>query len=186
MKQYAKYFLLASILFAVLVFAFIGYNYLADRYLPEEAPVSDSSEEKAETADDFTVLDINGNEVKLSDNFGKPIVVNFWATWCGPCKSELPAFENIYKENKDDVVFMMVNLTDGYRETTDTVKDFISQGGYTFPVYFDTSYDAADAYRVNSIPMSLFIDKNGNLVKKQVGAMSESSLKQYINRITQN
>ena len=74
------------------------------------------------TAPDFTVLDANGKRIRLSDNFGKPIVINFWATWCPPCKRELPDFDKLCKEYGDKVVFMMVNLTDGRRDTVDGTK----------------------------------------------------------------
>ena len=92
---------------------------------------------KKNTAPDFTVLDKDGNTVRLSEKFGKPIVINFWATWCPPCKQELPDFDKLCKEYGDRVVFMMVNLTDGYRDTVDGTKRFVSGKGYTFPVYFD-------------------------------------------------
>ena len=74
---------------------------------------------KKNTAPDFTVLDKDGNTVRLSEKFGKPIVINFWATWCPPCKQELPDFDKLCKEYGDRIVFMMVNLTDGYRDTVD-------------------------------------------------------------------
>ena len=113
---------------------------------------------KKNTAPDFTVLDKDGNTVRLSEKFGKPIVINFWATWCPPCKQELPDFDKLCKEYGDRVVFMMVNLTDGYRDTVDGTKRFVSGKGYTFPVYFDTKDNAASAYNVSSIPQTTFID----------------------------
>lgn len=89
------------------------------------------------TAPDFPVLDADGNTVRLSDMFGKPVVINFWATWCPPCKRELPDFDRLCREYGDRVVFMMVNLTDGRRDTVDGTKKFVSEKGYTFPVYFE-------------------------------------------------
>ena len=132
---------------------------------------------------DFTVYTQEKTAVKLSDFYGKPIVVNFWATWCGPCKSELPAFEALYNEYKDEVNFLMVNLTDGAQETIPGVTDFITKNSYTFPVYFDTEMDAAITYGVYSIPATLFIDADGNIVASQLGAMSENTLKNYIESI---
>lgn len=135
------------------------------------------------TAPDFTVLDANGKKTRLSDNFGKPIVINFWATWCPPCKRELPDFDKLCTEYGDKVVFMMVNLTDGRRDTVDGTKKFISKNGYTFPVYFDTEYNGADAYNVSSIPQTTFIDANGNVYTTRIGAMNESVLRSYINAL---
>lgn len=165
-----------------------GYNYLSSRYQPEEpnrinsdtAVESGNSKENINQAPDFTVTDMDGNNVKLSDYFGKPIVINFWATWCGPCKSELPAFDKLHSENKGEIVFLMVNLTDGYRDTTKSVKKFVSDNGYDFPVYFDTEYSAANAYRVSSIPMTVFIDKSGAVADSHIRMMSETALDGYI------
>ena len=140
---------------------------------PEKKPLSMS-------IPDFTVYDVNGNEVKLSDFVGKPIVLNFFASWCGPCKSEMPDFEAAYKERGDEVQFLMINLTDGYYETVESASSFIEQSGYTFPVFYDTSSSAAIAYSVVSIPTTYFIDAEGNIVAKATGALSAKSLAEGI------
>lgn len=141
---------------------------------------------KKNTAPDFTVLDKDGNTVRLSDKFGKPVVINFWATWCPPCKQELPDFDKLCKEYGDRVVFMMVNLTDGYRDTVDGTKRFVSGKGYTFPVYFDTKDNAASAYNVSSIPQTTFIDAKGNIYTTRIGAMNEATLRIYLNALLWN
>ena len=141
---------------------------------------------KKNTAPDFTVLDKDGNTVRLSDKFGKPIVINFWATWCPPCKQELPDFDKLCKEYGDRIVFMMVNLTDGYRDTVDGTKRFVSGKGYTFPVYFDTKDNAASAYNVSSIPQTTFIDAKGNIYTTRIGAMNEATLRIYLNALLGN
>ena len=141
---------------------------------------------KKNTAPDFTVLDKDGNTVRLSDTFGKPVVINFWATWCPPCKQELPDFDKLCKEYGDRVVFMMVNLTDGYRDTVDGTKRFVSGKGYTFPVYFDTKDNAASAYNVSSIPQTTFIDANGNIYTTRIGAMNEATRRIYLNALLGN
>lgn len=144
---------------------------------------SEDSASNAIPALDFTVYTKDGSVVKLSDFYGKPIVVNFWATWCGPCKSELPAFEKLYNEYGENIAFLMVNLTDGAQETISGVTDFITKNNYTFPVYYDTELNAASTYGVYSIPATLFIDADGNIVASQLGAMSEQALKNYIETI---
>lgn len=141
---------------------------------------------KKNTAPDFTVLDKDGNTVRLSEKFGKPIVINFWATWCPPCKQELPDFDKLCKEYGDRLVFMMVNLTDGYRDTVDGTKRFVSGKGYTFPVYFDTKDNAASAYNVSSIPQTTFIDAKGNIYTTRIGAMNEATLRIYLNALLGN
>lgn len=142
----------------------------------------DSSEEggaadESMKAPDFTVQNAAEEEVKLSDFAGKPVIVNFWASWCGPCKSEMPYFQSMYETYGEDVVFMMVNLTGG-RETVDTALDYIQQAEYTFPVYFDTEQEAAYAYYVSSIPATYFIDAEGNLAAYGVGALQEENILQ--------
>jgi len=132
---------------------------------------------------DFKVLDIEGNTVKLSDFFGRPIILNFWATWCPPCKAELPDFNTAAAAHGDEVVFLMVNLTDGVRDTVNTVKEFVAANEYTFPVYFDTEYSAANAYRVSSIPTTYFINAEGAIIHSKVGIVSEDELSEMIRKL---
>ncbi len=135
-------------------------------------------------APDFVVYDANGKEVRLSDYIGKPIVLNFWASWCGPCQMEMPDFDEKYLELGADVVFLMVNMTDGARETVESASAFVSGKGYSFPVLFDTHYSAATAYSVYSLPTTYFIDAEGNIVSKYSGAISGDTLQKNIDKIT--
>lgn len=143
------------------------------------------TEEAQETtpAPDFTVLDYEGNEVKLSDFTGKPVVLNFWASWCSPCKSEMPDFEEIYQEYKNEIFFLMVNLTDGVQETMATAKAYVEGQGYSFPVYFDTKSEGAMAYGVYSIPTTFFIDANGDVIAYASGALSKDGVQKGIDMI---
>ena len=133
-------------------------------------------EEELNLAPDFTVYNKEGNPVRLSDMIGKPIVLNFWASWCGPCKMEMPDFEEAYREMGDDVVFMIVNLTDGQYETMVSAQSFINSMGYTFPVYFDLTEDAAYTYGIVSIPTTYFIGVRGDLVAYAQGALDYETL----------
>lgn len=151
----------------------------------EEAPAETeaSAQDEPPMAPDFTVLDADGQEVRLSDMQGTPVVLNFWASWCPPCKSEMPDFEEANKAYAGKVAFMMVNLTDGSRETVDTAKAYIEEQGYTFPVYFDTQQEAAVGYGVVSIPTTYFIDAQGGVVAYGQGALDQSALEQGIGMI---
>lgn len=134
-------------------------------------------------APDFTVYDIDGDAVSLSDFIGKPVIINFWASWCGPCKMEMPEFEEKYNELGNDIQFLMVNLTDGNRETRETAISYIEESGYTFPVYFDTDQDAAYTYGVYSIPSTYFIGADGSAVAMAHGAIDSSVLDRGISMI---
>lgn len=145
---------------------------------------AETGEEIDYSAPDFTVYDADGNAAKLSDFFGKPLVVNFWASWCGPCKSEMPYFDKAAAE-RDDVTILMVNLTDGQRDTVESVTKFAADEGYTFPLWFDTELSAANAYYVYSIPMTVFIAADGTLADYHTGAMSEEMLNAYLDLLVE-
>ena len=154
---------------------------------PTEIPGEESTE-PAEThptdppasiAPDFTMLDMDGNEVTLASFFGKPIVLNFWASWCGPCKMEMPEIQKFYDKYGQEIHFLLVSVDD----SLDAAKTFISDSGYTFPVYFDTTSVGAYTYGASSIPLTFFIDAQGNLTAYYMGAMSESILQQGVDMI---
>ncbi len=185
------------LLILILVFALllggasVLYSQLGENLAPEQLstnpPASLSQTEGATAAPnpvpDFTVYDLEGNAVKLSDYFGKPIVLNFWASWCGPCRSEMPHFEEKYLALKDDITFLMVNVTDNSRETVEVASNFIAESGYTFPVLYDTASNAAIAYGVTSLPTTYFIDAAGNGVAQAVGAIDADTLQRGIDMI---
>ena len=185
-----RIFLILALVFALLMGgAAVLYDRLSaevdsEQLAQQDAPTEENAGESEPVfAPDFTVYDIDGNEVHLSDYFGKPIVLNFWASWCGPCQMEMPHFQEKYEQWGDEVVFLMVNMTDGGRETISTASNFISRGGYTFPVFFDLHYDAATAYSVYYLPTTYFLDAQGNVVTYYSGALSAETLQQGIDMI---
>ncbi len=181
MNNKYKTIIYAAVFVIVMAAAVIAYGFLSGTSEENSRPLQ--TEENQVLASDFTVTDINGNAVNLSDFKGKPVFLNFWASWCGPCQSEMPGFNNLYEKYKDDVAFVMVNLTDGIRETVDTANQFIAESKYTFPVYFDTEQDAAIAYSVMSIPATYFIDSEGYIFYRRSGSLTEKAAEQYIEAI---
>ena len=192
--------ILVGSLALVLLIALGAYQYLTKDNTPNNlatlAPVAtdgtgdtagtgetEGTSPQAQLAPDFTVYDLDGNAHKLSDYRGKPVVLNFWASWCDPCKSEMPDFEKIYTQYGQDIHFLMVNLTDGLEETVASASGFIAEKGYTFPVYYDTDMDAAQAYGVYSVPVTYFIDAEGYLIAYGSGALTADILQQGIDMI---
>lgn len=142
---------------------------------PEDQPV-------IPLAPDFTVYDKDGNKVSLSSFFGKPIVLNFWASWCPPCRMEMPDFNEKYLELGDKVHFLMVNMTAG-RETKADAEKFINEQNFSFPVYFDIDQDAAMTYGAYSLPTTYFIGKNGEAIAQATGAIDADTLQRGIDMI---
>ena len=185
MKKKTTLIVLALALAVFLMGASVLYKTLTESIDADQLATEATEETEAELmqAPDFTVYDIDGNEVKLSDFFGKPIVVNFWASWCGPCKMEMPDFNEKYLEIGNEVTFLMVNMTDGSRETVDIASAFIAEQGYTFPVYYDTASSAASTYGVYSLPTTFFIDADGHAIAQATGAIDASTLQRGIDMI---
>lgn len=196
MKKFLGLIIGAAALVALIIAASVLYKDLGGKYRPDQlvtdapstantAADTTAPEEQADLAPDFTVTDWEGDEVKLSDFRGKPVVLNFWASWCPPCKSEMPDFDAAYKTHGGSVQFMMVNCTDGSSETVGTAKAFIESTDYTFPVFFDTSYEASMKYGTSSIPMTFFINADGELVTYARGMLDAESLERGIGMIAE-
>lgn len=149
----------------------------------DESVTSEDSEPEKISAPDFTVYDADGNAVQLTDYVGKPIVLNFWASWCGPCKMEMPDFNEKYLEKGDEINFLMVNMTTG-RETKEKAAELIKEKGYSFPVFYDTDEDAAMTYGVYSLPTTFFIDDEGYAVAQATGAIDGETLQRGIDMIS--
>ncbi len=192
MKNKKTFFIIALVFVlliggATVLYRQLGKNIAAEQLATQSTNQSDESAagetEQKIKAPDFTVYDLDGNEVHLSDFIGKSVVLNFWASWCSPCKMEMPDFNEKYLEIGEEVQFLIINMTDGSRETVETASAFIAEQGYSFPVFYDTDQDAAATYGVYSLPTTYFIDEEGNAIAQATGAIDEETLQQGIDMI---
>lgn len=207
--------IIAAVAFAVLLIgAGIAYNVLAGDEKPSisgrdvvtttEVPTDDTSANgnganaaegdgsgasdsaNATAAPEFTMADTEGQTLTLADFRGKPVLLNFWASWCGPCASEMPAIQSAYEQYGDQIQFVAVNMTGMGGETETSALSLIQQNNYTFPVYFDVDSSAAVAFGVTSIPQTYLIDAKGNIIGGLRGAMSDNVLAEGIQMLLGN
>lgn len=146
-----------------------------------------STTENKIKAPDFSLVDQYGKAHKLSDYKGKVVFLNFWATWCPPCRGELPHIEEIYKEyknNSENVIILGVTAPNLGREGSEKdISDFLSKQGYTFPVVFDNTGDIMEQYDINAFPTTFIVDKEGNVNKYVPGAMDKTTMESLINNV---
>ncbi|WP_417899965.1 thiol-disulfide oxidoreductase ResA [Bacillus haimaensis] len=158
----------------LLLLSAIGYTLYANFFTSKElVGVGDK-------APDFVLMDLEGNEVRLSDLKGKGVFLNFWGTWCEPCEREMPYMENQYHVFKDQgVEILAVNI----QETNVAVERFKNKHQLTFPIPMDRKDQVRQAYGVVPLPTTILIDENGVIVKKDSGQLTEAKIKEYMEMI---
>ncbi|GEN89174.1 peroxiredoxin family protein [Oceanobacillus sojae] len=180
-------------IFAIIVVGMIGwalYDFIdssrqsADEFVPVEEDVreqlnteeSDITSGESEVglevgniAPDFELQTLNGETVKLSDYRGEKVMINFWATWCPPCRAEMPDMEEFYQDK--DIVILAVNLTET-ENNLQQVEDFINEHGLTFPILLDEEIEVAEQYMIQPIPTSYMINSNGVVSFKAFGSLN--------------
>ncbi|MDF1997001.1 thiol-disulfide oxidoreductase ResA [Peribacillus frigoritolerans] len=135
---------------------------------------------KGSEAPNFLLTDMEGKEHKLSDYKGKGVFLNFWGTYCKPCEYEMPYMENQYKNFKDQgVEILAVNVG----ESDYAVNNFITKHDLTFPVMIDKGREVENAYRVDILPVSFLVDKEGKVIDIITGALTEESIQKHMERI---
>ncbi len=178
MKSKLRLIITILALFLTLIAASLAYRKLSK----ENESIDPSVEllDLKEEATNFYMFDKDGQKVNLSEYIGKSIIINFWTSWCSPCQVELPAFEKMYQKYGDKINFMMINLTADSRESKEKADELVSDNEYSFIVYYDLDGNGASNYNISSIPVTIFIDKDGYIRKKYIGAINESMLDKLI------
>lgn len=148
---------------------------------PEEEEEA-AEEVKTIPAIDFTLKDQYGNTHTLSDYKGKTVFLNFWATWCSPCRAEMPDIQKLYEEfQQEDVVILGVAAPNlGREKSEEGIKGFLEENGYTYLVVMDTEAEVFQAYGINSFPTTFMIDKDGNVFGYISGQLSEETMRDII------
>ena len=187
MTQKVKVCLGAAGLALLIVIAVVAYNTLAIRVSPADLTALTEEGPARQRAPDFTLTDRDGNSLRFSEIIarGKPVVLNFWASWCPACRNEKPGFERVYRDRGDEVKFVMLGLADGVRETVETGQRYIEESGFTLPVYFDTLQEGARAHGIRFLPTTVFIDGDGYIVTETQGMVNEETLRRAIDFMLQ-
>lgn len=187
--------IITIVLIIIFVLALIGgtiwYQNIRKDYENKEAKQNEQvdSTNTSETgkvvnkAKDFNITDAQGNKVTLDSLKGKPVILNVWTTWCGYCKEEMPYFQELYEQYKDQIQFVMVNVLDGTSESPKNGTQFLEKNQYTFPYYYDKNFDLMYAYNLSGYPNTIFIDENSNWIGTNYGLITKEKLVTQINKL---
>ncbi len=179
--------MIKKLLFGILLLA--GVAIIAINFFSEDETAADSTVPTPSTNDqsqslaqgavapDFTLTDQNGETVRLSDYRGKKVILNFWATWCPPCRAEMPHMQQFHENNRDnDVKILAVNLT-AQDNGVEAIQSFIDEFGLTFTIPMDESGSVAQTYQVRTVPTTFILNTKGEITQKIVGPMDEQIMK---------
>lgn len=135
-------------------------------------------------APNFTIEHVDGKKISLSDFKGKPVFINFWASWCPPCQEEMPFIQKAYEDYGDKIEFVMINVIE--TDTLQNMESYIAENGYTFPVYLDKKNVVTDLYNIYGFPTSFFIDSKGVIRELVTGGMTKAFFTQKIQDLLRN
>ena len=131
------------------------------------------------TPPDFLIIPDGGQAKSLAELQGKPVFINFWNTWCPPCRDEMPDLDRLYREFGQDVEFIFINILTGEKSLPDVTK-FLSDHGYTIPVYLDRQGEVARVYGISGIPTTVVLSSSGEVVYASAGQISYNKAKSLI------
>ena len=128
---------------------------------------------------DFKLVSLNNSEVDLNQYLGKPIIINFWATWCVPCKQEMPLFERYYQNQNGQLIILGIDN----EEPADIIRPFVIENQISYPILLDNQGKIRDQFMIRGFPTSLFIDAKGIYKAEHIGLLDDESLKSYLQLI---
>lgn len=172
---------LVLVLIGVMVYSFIKEETEEQQVIAQlgvEEPIDEG------VAPDFTLETLNGDTLTLSDLKGKKVILNFWATWCPPCRTEMPHLEQYYKEYGDKDNVEIVAVAETSREpSVEHVQEFVNSYKLTFPIALATEDTVLDLYRIITIPSTIFIDTEGKMQYRIVGPLDEKTVREYVKKL---
>jgi len=151
----------------------------------DAAPEDDEAGSAASDAPGAVLEDLDGNPVALTDFAGQIVVLNFWASWCPPCRQEMPDLDELDKEFNEsgEAVLITVNLTDGQRETKESARQFIGENGFGFTVLIDEQGLLASEYGISAIPQTFILDRNGDVAGSIIGATTRAAILEKVSAV---
>lgn len=176
-----------AVLFLIGIIIYGGYDYYS-KTSSEKKQVTEVSDveigiQKGQLAPDFSLNDFKGDPVHLSDFKGKKVMINFWATWCPPCRVEMPHMQKFYEDNESkDVVIVGINLTTT-EGNSDSVQAFVENQQLTFPIVLDTEGSVMQTYQIVSYPTTYVLDSKGVIREKFQGAMNYEMMEEAVSKI---
>lgn len=176
-----------KIILGVIITAMVGWT-IYDLLFSKEESTSETVQsettglEVGDLAPDFELVTMEGHTVRLSDYRGQRVFVNFWATWCPPCRAEMPDMQNLYEEQEVPIEILAVNLTPT-EQNEENIVDFVADFGLTFPILLDTDSEVANQYKVQAYPTSYMIDSEGRISFIAPGAMNQDLMVQEVKKM---
>lgn len=129
-------------------------------------------------ATDFTLPTLDDQKQTLAQTRGKVVILNFWASWCEPCKSEMPHFQTYYEQHSEDLEILAINYTK--KDKVAQVKNFVEQYKLTFPILLDKTGETSILYGAFALPTTIILDREGNIVHEILGPLDEALLEEYV------
>lgn len=171
--------IMKKIIVTIILVGLVGYTIYNAAFSEKTAAVGI---EKGNVAPDFELVKLSGETIKLSDYKGKKVMLNFWASWCGPCRAEMPDMQELHEEGREDLVILAVNAT--HTEQSESgPANFVSEYGLTFPILIDEAGRVNETYQVIALPTTYFIDSEGKIADKFTGTLSYEQMLNGISKL---